>query len=445
MGEETALNLRTQLDQYAEILVKIGVNVQPGQQLIIGAGPEALTTPVESAHFVATLAEKAYAAGASNVQVIWRDPAIARLNMQHASIEQLASYPSWKADSFMQLVEQDAAFLVLYAPDPHLYRDIDPERVNIASKAEAKAIHPFMQAIQGSARVYARDHDPRARPPGGTFSVTWTVGAVATGVWAGLLFPDLPPDESIERTWEFICRATRADVEDPVTPWQEHLDQLGRRESYLNQARVRRLHYRAPGTDLAVDLIPGSRWMSCANIRSKSGVSFVPNIPSDEVFTSPLRTGVNGTVRSTLPLNYNGVLIENIVLRFERRKVVEASANTGLDILTGLLETDANSRYLGEIALVPADAPLARMHTIFYNTLFDENASCHLALGSGFAGTIEGGAALTEEDLRTRGVNQSAAHVDFMIGSDELDIDGETESGEIVPVLRRGIWATAAA
>jgi aminopeptidase len=355
--------------------------------------------------------------------VNWFDPAIARLTMQHATIGQLASYPSWKADSFMQLVEQDAAFLLLYAPDPHLYRDIDPERVNIASKAEAEAIHPFMQAIQG------------------TFSVTWTVGAVATGVWAGLLFPDLPPDESIERTWELICRATRADVEDPVTPWQEHLDQLGRRESYLNQARVRRLHYRAPGTDLAVDLIPGSRWMSCANIRSKSGVSFVPNIPSDEVFTSPLRTGVNGTVQSTLPLNYHGVLIENIALRFERGKVVEASANTGLDILTGLLETDANSRYLGEIALVPADAPLARMHTIFYNTLFDENASCHLALGSGFAGTIEGGAALTEEDLRTRGVNQSAAHVDFMIGSDELDIDGETESGEIVPVLRRGIWA----
>jgi aminopeptidase len=425
--EVPAVDLRIQLDRYAEVLVKIGANVQPGQQLLIGAGPERFSTPVESAHFVATLAEKAYAAGASNVQVNWFDPAIARLTMQHAAIGQLASYLSWKADSFMQLVEQDVAFLLLYAPDPHLYRDINPERVNIVSKTEAEATHPFVQAIHG------------------TFSVNWTLGAVATEAWASILFPDLPPDESIERTWEFICRATRADVEDPVTAWQEHLDQLGRRESYLNQARIRRLHYRAPGTDLAIELIPGGGWMSCANISSKRGVRFIPNIPSDEVSTTPLRTGVNGTVRSTVPLNYNGVLIENIVLRFEKGKVVEASANTGLDILTGLLETDANSRYLGEIALVPADAPLALMHTIFYNTLFDENASCHLAVGSGFAATIEGGAAMSEEDLLAHGVNQSATHVDFMIGSDELDIDGETESGEIVPVFRRGIWARAVA
>jgi len=348
-GEETgmstleapAVDLRTQVDQYAELLVKVGANVQPGQQLMIGAGPEVFHAPVESADFVVTLVERAYAAGASNVQVTWFAPAVARLTMQHAAIEQLASYPSWRADSFMQLVERDAAFLLMHAPDPHLYRDIDPERISVASKAEAEAGHPFVQAIHG------------------TFSVNWTVGAVATAAWAGLLFPHRPPDEAIELTWEMICRSTRADAEDPIAAWQEHLDQLRRREVHLNQAGIRKLHYRAPGTDLEVKLIRGAQWMSCANIRSKSGVRFVPNIPSDEVFTTPLRTGVNGTVRSTLPLNYNGVLIENIALRLEGGKVVEASADTGLDILTGLLETDVNARYLGEIALVPADAPLA--------------------------------------------------------------------------------------
>jgi aminopeptidase len=359
--------------------------------------------------------------------VTWFDPAIARLTMQHAAIEQLAKYPSWRADSFTQLVEQDAAFILIHAPDSHLYRDIDPERVTTASRAEWEANHLFLHALHG------------------TFSVNWTVGAVATRAWAGLLFPHLPLVESIELTWGIICRSTRADADDPVAAWQEHLDQLTRRESYLNQAGIRKLHYRAPGTDLEIELIPGSKWMSCANIRSKRGVPFVLNIPSDEVFTTPLRTGVNGTVRSTLPLNYNGVLIENIALRFAAGKVVDASADKGLDILTGVLEADLNARYLGEIALVPADAPLARMRTTFYNSLFDENASCHLALGSGFAATIEGGTAMTEEDLLARGVNQSTTHVDFMIGSDELDIDGVTESGEIVPLFRQGIWAEAPA
>jgi aminopeptidase len=211
---------------------------------------------------VATLVKKAYAAGASKVQVTWFDPAIARLTMQHAAIEQLAKYPSWRADSFMQLVEQDAAFIVIHAPDSHLYRDIDPERVTTASRAEWEANHLFLHALHG------------------TFSVNWTVGAVATRAWAGLLFPHLPLVESIELTWGIICRSTRADADDPVAAWQEHLDQLTRRESYLNQAGIRKLHYRAPGTDLEIELIPGSKWMSCANIRSKRGVPFVLNIPS---------------------------------------------------------------------------------------------------------------------------------------------------------------------
>jgi aminopeptidase len=424
MGEEMAVVPRTQLDRYAELLVKIAVNVQPGQQLAIGALRGA---PIESAAFVATLVEKAYVAGASNVHVNWFDPAIARLTMQHADIEQLASYSSWKVDSSMQLIGQDAAILSLYAPHPHLYRDIDPERVKIASRAEAEATHPVIQAIHG------------------TNSVSWTVASVATEGWARLLFPDLHPTSRLSETWKLICRAARADVEDPETDWRAHLDQLGRRESYLNQARIQRLYYRAPGTDLAVDLIPSGRWVSSASSRSKRGVAFVPNIPSDEVFTTPLRTGVNGVVRSTLPFDYRDVLIENMVLWFERGEVVKASASTGLDMLNYLLEADANSRFLGEVALVPADAPLAQMHTIFHNGLFDENASCHLALGSGFAMTIEGGTTMTEEELLTRGVNQSTIHVDFMIGSEELDIDGETESGEIMPVLRQGIWARGTA
>ncbi|GAC1463258.1 MAG: aminopeptidase [Chloroflexota bacterium] len=423
MMEAAAIDLGTLLDRYADLLVTVGANVQPGQQVMIGAGSQGFYAPVESADFVAILVEKAYAAGASDVHVTWFDPTVARLRMQHATMEQLTTFPSWTLDSFMHLVDQDAAFLSLHAPNPHLYRDIDPERVTSAARAEGEATRPFSHALHG------------------TMSRNWTVGAVATNAWARLLFPDLTPCEAIERTWEVIGRATRADVEDPIAAWRDHLAQLNRRENALNRDRLRRLHYRAPGTDLTVDLLPGSHWMSCANVRSKSGVPFVPNIPSDEVFTTPLRTGVNGTVRSTLPLNYRGALIENIALRFDEGKVVEATADRGADTLAGVLETDPNARYLGEIALVPADAALAQMRTIFYNTLFDENASCHLALGNGFAMAVEGGAAMSRDDLVARGVNQSATHVDFMIGTDELDIDGETESGETVPVFRRGVWA----
>jgi aminopeptidase len=253
------------------------------------------------------------------------------------------------------------------------------------------------------------------------------------------MFPDRPEDEGVRELWRLIVHACRADAGDPIQAWQEHIAGLRRRGAQLEAHNVTRLHYRAPGTDLRVGLPDGARWLSGGG--TSRGVPVVVNIPTEEVFTAPHRTEVEGTVRSTLPLSHAGVLIENIVLRFEGGRIVDAGADTGEDVLLGAIDTDERARYLGEIALVPVDSPLASLNTVFYNTLYDENASCHLAIGSGYPESIPGGAALSEDELLARGINQSALHLDFMIGSNELDIDGETQSGDTIPVFRRGRWA----
>ena len=402
------------IDRYAQVAVRVGLNVQPGQSVLIQA-------PLESPAFVRRAAEHAYAAGARHVHVEWEDEPLTLLRYRLAPEDALREYPAWRSAQMRQLAEDGAAFLAVLASDPDLLREIEPARVAAANRARSVALAPY----------YARISAMRTN---------WCVVAVPTEAWAAKVFPDAAPAERAARLWQAIFSAVRLEAPQPVAAWRTHVAALAARAEHLNRARLRVLHYRAPGTELAVELPEGHVWLAGAATDPR-GFPFVPNLPTEEVFTAPRRDGVRGTVRATLPLNYRGVTIEGLTLRFEDGRVVQAEARAGQAALRGLLDTDEGSRRLGEVALAPDDSAVARLHTLFYNTLFDENAASHFALGRAYATCLQGGAALGGEGLAARGLNQSLEHVDFMVGGPEMEIDGEAATGERVPLMRRGLWA----
>ena len=409
-----------QLERYVSLLLTLGVNLQPGQNLIVNQTSAPLEEVVDVMRLVT---RKAYEMGARNVFPQWDDADIARARMRLAPEEALSDVQMWRVKWLEEQSEQGSAFLTLYAPDPDLFSGIDVQRLTTAQRAGAR------EGARLSAAASKLAHP-------------WSVGAVATRAWARKVYPDLSEQEAVAALWDYIFAATRIDRPDPIQAWRDHLSQLTTHMTHLNQARFRRLIYSAPGTDLTVDLPEGHLWVG-GGAGNHNGVSFVPNLPTEEVFSLPAREGVNGTVSSTMPLNYNGVLIEGIKLTLENGRIVSFSAERGEDALRSIIETDDGSRYLGEIALVPLDSPV-NTGTPVYNTLFDENASCHIAIGRAYPICIEGGETMTPDELAARGVNASDAHVDFMIGSAEMDIDGETASGERVPIFRKGMWADSA-
>ncbi|WP_164472872.1 aminopeptidase [Cohnella candidum] len=412
------------LDSYCDVILKVGLNLQPGQPIVIGAGPEMFRTPIESRPFIHRLTQRAYDHGASEVEVHWFDPVIARLHKERGSVERLAEYDEWKADRFLQAAKKDAAFIMTYAPDPSLYNGIAAERLDAYRKAELAALAPFRRLYHG------------------TMEVSWTVASVVTTEWASRVFPEVSVTEAKEKLWGLLLKAVRADQEDPIAAWEQHLGHLRKRQQYMNDRQFKELRYEAPGTRLTVGLPDKHLWISGATTTNGKGIPYSPNVPTEEIFTSPDRSRTSGTVRSTLPLSYGGRLIRDLAFRFEQGKIVEATADLPADELASVLglDHDEGARYLGEIALVPQRSPIAELNTVFYNTLFDENASCHLAFGGGFPTAIEGGAGLPSDEVLSRGVNVSAVHVDFMMGSSELQIDGVTAAGEIVPLFRNGNW-----
>ncbi|CAJ1004023.1 aminopeptidase [Brevibacillus aydinogluensis] len=402
------------LDRYAELAVKIGVNVQPGQTLVINA-------PLCTAELVRKIAKTAYLTGAKHVYTEWTDDELTRLQYDLAPYEALTEYPMWRAKAYEELAENGAAFLFIIATDPDLLKGVNPERIAAADKAMRTAMYTF--------RNYTMNN-----------SVSWSVIAAPSPAWAAKVFPNLPESEQVSALWNAIFRATRTDVDDPVTAWRNHQAALNEKVTYLNGKQYRCLHFKAPGTDLSVQLPPGHRWQGGASVTA-NGVPFTANIPTEEVYTAPLKDGVNGVVSSTMPLSHNGNLIENFTLRFERGRIVEVTAETGFDVLQKLIETDEGSRYLGEVALVPHQSPISQSNLIFYNTLIDENASNHLAIGNAYPVCLEGGDNLSPEEMEQRGLNTSLMHVDFMIGSAEMDIDGELADGTREPIFRNGNWA----
>ncbi|MED4171279.1 aminopeptidase [Halalkalibacterium halodurans] len=402
------------LEKYAELAVKVGVNIQPGQTLVI-------RTPISALELVRLVAKKAYEAGAKNVHVEWSDEELTRTKFHLAPDEAFHEYPAWIAKGFEELAENGAAFLSITGQDPDLLKDADPERVANLNKAGGKALKTFRSYIMAD-------------------KVSWSIVAAPSEGWAKKISPDESKDRAVEKLWEAIFAATRTDQADPVAAWKNHLKTLDEKMNELNKRRYHALHYKAPGTDLTIELPDTHLWVSGGST-NKDGVDFVANIPTEEVFTAAKKTGVNGTVTNTKPLNYGGTLIDQFTLTFKDGKVVDFTAEQGYETLKRLLDTDEGARYIGEVALVPHQSPISETDLIFYNTLFDENASNHLAIGTAYAFNIEGGKEMSEEELEQAGINTSITHVDFMIGSSEMDIDGITKDGKREPVFRKGNWA----
>ncbi|MCI3919525.1 aminopeptidase [Paenibacillus sp. TRM 82003] len=408
-------NFETYLHNYVRLGVRVGVNLQPGQTLVIQA-------PTTALELVRLAVKEAYAAGARHVHLEWNDDDITRTRYEMAPEESFGDGPKLRMSNYAHLIgERDAAFLSLVSANPDLLNGIDPDRVAKATKATREAMNPFSEGVRSD-------------------RFSWTILAVPSETWASKMFPEDAPADRMAKLWDAIFKATRADLADPVAAWMNHLKNLQQKSDYLNDKRYHALHYTAPGTDLMLELADDHLWVAGDSVNEK-GTMFVANMPTEEVFTAPRRTGVNGTVRSTKPLNYNGTLIDGFSLTFKEGKIVDFSAEKGAEALKRLIATDEGASYLGEAALVPHRSPISDTGMIFYNTLFDENASNHLAIGGAYAFSVKGGKQMTKEQLAEKGLNDSLAHVDFMIGSAEMNIDGVKADGTREPLFRGGNWA----
>ncbi|WP_454191638.1 aminopeptidase [Paenibacillus sp. Marseille-Q7038] len=402
------------LKAYAELTIKVGVNIQPGQALIVHA-------PVEAREFVRLIVKEAYDTGASFVKVQWNDEQITRMQYDLASDEIFEKEPKWYAGEMTEMVEEGAAVLHILSENPDLLKGVNQNRIVAAQKARGKAMAKY-----------------RAYQQADKFS--WCLIAVPSPEWAAKVFPDSPEQEQVPMLWEAIFKTVRIGEADPVAAWQKHITTLENKSKVLNEKKYKKLHYIAPGTDLTIELPERHLWAQGDSINEK-GHTFVANMPTEEVFTAPLKTGVNGTVSSTKPLSYGGNLIDKFSLTFENGRIVNVTAEEGLEALQNLVDIDEGSHYLGEVALVPHQSPISDTNILFYNTLFDENASNHLAIGSAYAFTLEGGKNMNQEQLAAAGLNTSLTHVDFMIGSSEMDIYGITADGTKEPIFLKGNWA----
>ncbi|MBP2257948.1 aminopeptidase [Virgibacillus alimentarius] len=401
-------------EKYAELALRTGVNLQKNQALMINA-------PIEGADFTKIVTRKAYELGAKDVHINWVDDELTLLKFKNAPEEVIAHYPEWKVKLHDMYAEDGAAVLSIRSTDPDLLKDIDPSLIAKANKAGAEAMKNF--------RKYTMND-----------KITWSIISIPTGNWAQKIFPDQAKDDAIESLWEAIVKIVRVDQDNPVAAWDAHNETLKIAREILNEKNYQKLIYKAPGTDLEIELPKGHIWKG-GSAESEKGITFNPNMPTEEVFSLPHKYGVNGTVTSTKPLNYGGSLIDNFSLTFKDGKVVDYQAEQGEETLKHLLDTDEGAKRLGEVALVPHESPVSQSGLIFYNTLFDENASCHIALGKAYPTNLAGGAEMDEKELDQHGVNDSLTHVDFMIGSEKLDIDGVKADGTTEAVFRNGTWA----
>ncbi|WP_126975942.1 aminopeptidase [Frigidibacter oleivorans] len=402
------------LDRLAEAAVRVGLNLQPGQDLV-------LTAPVAALPLVRRVAAAAYRAGAGVVTPILADDEVTLARYRHAADDSFDRAPGWLYDGMAAAFGRNAARMAIVGDDPMLLAGEDPGKVARAGKANALAYKPALAKIA-------------------EFDINWTIAACPTPGWAARVFPNLPPDQALARLAEAIFAASRVTGDDPVADWTAHNAALKARTGWLNDRRFAALHFTGPGCDLTVGLADGHEWHGGAS-QAKNGVTCNPNIPTEEVFTTPHAHRVEGSVRATKPLAHQGSLIEGIEVRFESGRIVEARAERGEAVLQKLLDSDEGARRLGEVALVPHSSPIAQAGVLFLNTLFDENAACHIALGQCYSGCFVGGADLTPDQIAERGGNSSIIHVDWMIGGPGTDIDGIAADGSRVPVFRGGEWA----
>jgi aminopeptidase len=410
------------LELYGELAVRVGINLRPGQRLLITGPLASGGASLEAAPLVRQIAASAYRAGAPLVETLWGDEALLLLRFKHAPRESFGEFSAWVPRALVEHVEAGHAVMSIYANDPDQLKNEDPALIG-----------QMQQAVSRSVRAF-REHISRNQ-------TNWTVVAAAGSGWAARVFPGLPPAQQLSCLWEAIGRLCRLDQPDPIAAWQTHLEALAARRDHLNAKRFDALRYTGPGTNLTIGLPERHAWVSGRSV-SSAGIAFAPNIPTEEVFTMPHRDRVDGSLRSTKPLSYGGTLIEDFSLTFADGRVVDVQAKRGESVLRQLVATDPGAARLGEVALVPHDSPVAQSGLLFYNTLFDENAASHVALGSAYKFTLGGGETMSNEDFDGAGGNQSAVHVDFMIGSEALDVDGVSKDGAAEPLMRQGEWVS---
>jgi aminopeptidase len=410
---KVSLSFEQKLDRLAQVAIDAGLGLERGQELVMTASLDALP-------LARLITEQAYKAGASLVTTLFTDEASTLLRYRYAEDAGFDKAPGWLFEGMASAFRSGAARLAIAGGDPSLLSKEDPEKVGRANRAVSKAYRPAIELIT-------------------RHEINWTIVACATPAWAAAVFPELPPDQAMSRLWDAIFAASRVDADDPIARWKEHDAGLHRRANLMNQKRYAALHFRAPGTDLRVGLADDHLWMG-GGTKAGTGAYCIPNMPTEEVFTTPHKDRVQGTVTSTKPLSYQGTMIEGIAVRFEGGRVVDAKASRGQEVLERMIDTDEGARRLGEVALVPHSSPIASSGLLFFNTLFDENAASHIALGQAYSTCLKNGDQLTAEELADRGANESLIHVDWMIGSGAMDLDGITSAGTAEPLMRKGEW-----
>jgi len=400
------------LKDYAKLVVNIGVNLQKGQGLEI-------VCPTEKREIAIALAEAGYEAGAKIVRVRWEDEEINKINYANAEADALTEVPKWLVDSRNYLVDNGFCYIAVSADDPEAYKNIPAEKLAAVMQARSKALKKYSDSVMSN-------------------GIRWCVVSVPTPAWAKQVFPaSTNPEEDLSIAIE---KAMRLNTANPLEAWKKHIETLSLRAEFLNEKNFDYLHFKnGLGTDLKVGLAKNHLWTS-AREKAKDGVNFVANIPTEEVFTSPHRLKVDGTLVSAMPLCENGQIIDQFTITFKKGKIVKFTAKKGYETLKHLIDTDSGTKYLGEVALIGKNSPIARSGILFYNTLFDENASCHLAIGKAYPTTIRGGEKLTKKELKALGVNDSTEHIDFMIGTPDLEVTGYDKNGNATPLFIDGEW-----
>ena len=403
------------LKQYARLIVRSGANVQQGQTVL-------LYVAVDQAAFAEMITEECYLAGAKKVNLEWQCDGISRLHFQYADQEVLSTVLPWEEEKAKQTTVDLPCRIFIESEDPDALAGISPEKISAVGQGRARVLKPYRDAIDGIHQ--------------------WTIAAIPSEKWAAKCFPNETPERAVEKLWDAVLSTVRIDgVSDPVEKWQAHTDFISQKAAWLNTQDFRHLRYKsANGTDFTVELIPGAHWEGAATTNSRNGVRYIPNMPTEEIFTSPLAGSCEGKLVSTKPLSWNSQLIENFSIRFENGRAVSCKAEKGQALLEKMIKMDECADMLGEVALVPKESPVNQFG-LFYVTLFDENACCHCALGMGFKEVLPDGDNLTMEQAREMGINDSIIHVDFMIGAEDLSIDGVRPDGKAVPIFRNGSWA----
>jgi len=417
-----SIKFKENLEKYAEVILKIGLNLQPNQRLLIGGGGISSDgVPFEAASLIRIITKKAYQMGARLVDIIWADEQIRLIRLQNSPKKLLREYPKWKIDALINISKAGGANLQILSHNPDLLKDVDRSSI---LKFQLFLVKHFQPVLKFNSQ----------NPP------NWSAISVPNKGWADKLFPDIPSNERVPKLWDIIFEICRITEDHPISAWQTHIENLQKRCSYLNQKQYKELKLTSPETNLTIGLLKDHIWRG-GTVKSYKGIEFTPNLPTEEIFTSPDKDKVEGFVKITKKLIIEGQDIEEAVLQFSEGRVIEVNAKIGEDTLNIIINIDEGARRLGEIALVPHSSPVSKLDMLFYNLLIDENASNHIALGTALRDTLKNGNKMTDEEFISAGGNHSTIHIDMMIGSEKMNVDGITNDNKVEPVMRNGEWA----